>query len=453
MFDENMMCMKKIYLINLIFISLQISAQVPSIQESLTFGGTSFDQAQSGIELLNGDFIIAGQTQSSDYDIAHLLGIMDIWLVKTTGEGISYKNRVYGGTSDEWAVKVLKSDQGYFILGTTSSNDLNVRGNHGEYDVWAVRINDEGEILRARCLGGSANEFANDAIATSDGGYLITATTYSNDGDVNYNHGNADVWVVKVNDNAEIEWQKSLGGAGAEMDAKVLETEDGNFIIASSGNSTDGSLHLQHGGSDIWVVELSSTGNILRQQCYGGTGNEFAGAIAMQAGNILGLTATTSSNDGDVSGQHGGADVWFLQLNEKGKIISEHCFGGTDSDQARDIKSIEGGGWLLAAATYSQDGDVSGNHGRYDAWLIELNTVGNLVWQQCYGGTKDDLPNALLLTQDKHWAICGYSHSKSDDLTKNYGESDVWVFQLYKNHNQNKKNISVFSPDITTAEY
>ena len=117
------------------------------------------------------------------------------------------------------------------------------------------------------------------------------------------------------------------------------------------------------------------------------------------------------------------------------------------------IKSIEGGGWLLAAATYSQDGDVSGNHGRYDTWLIELNTVGNLVWQQCYGGTKDDLPNALLLTQDKHWAICGYSHSKSDDLTKNYGESDVWVFQLYKNHNQNKKNISVFSPDITTAEY
>ncbi len=443
--------MKKLCTIFFLLISTQLPAQYPSIQKSYTFGGSSFDQAASGLEGANGDFVFVGQTQSSDYDVTRLIGIMDIWLVKLNEKGTIYKSRTYGGYADEWAVKILKSAEGYFILGTTYSNDIFVRGNHGEYDVWALRINDKGDILRSRCLGGSANEYANDGIATSDGGYLIAATSYSSDGDVNNNHGDADIWVVKLDKSGEIEWQKSLGGTGAEQSAKILETEYGNFIIASSGASTDGSLREHHGGNDVWVVELSNTGNILRQQCYGGTGDDNLGSIAAKSGSILGITATSSSNDGDVSGQHGLTDVWFLQLNQKGKLTSQQCFGGTSTDQARDIKSMEEGGWLLAASTYSLDGNVTENYGGYDTWLLELNANGNLVWQHNYGGSKDDIPNGLFLTNENHWSVCGYSHSQTNDVPKNNGESDFWVFQLYKE--QTKKPFTFINPQIKTSEY
>lgn len=443
--------MRCFFYVFIFIIPLQNFAQFPAIQRSLTFGGSSFDQANAGIQLLNGDYLIAGQTQSSDGDVSGFKGIMDLWLLKLSASGKRYTTKCYGGSSDEWGVKVLETANGLIVLGTVYSNDGDVSGNHGEYDVWLLNLNEAGTIINQRCLGGSLNDFANDLIATSDNGYIMTATTYSNDGDVHNNHGDADIWIVKFTANGTIAWQKTLGGTGTEQGATVLETSDGNYLVASSGNSTDGSLTNQHGGNDVWVVELNNTGKIIRQECFGGTGDEFAAAIALQEGNILGVTATTASNDGDVRGQHGVTDVWFFQLNERGKLTRQKCFGGSSSDQGRSIKPSEAGGWFLAGATTSINGDVSANYGSYDSWLIELDMNGNLVWQKCYGGSKNDLPNALILTQENHWAVCGYSHSQTDEVPKNEGESDFWVFQLYKTPIANSK--ITLQPQIQVAEY
>lgn len=443
--------MKYLFYLLILVIPVQNIAQYPAIKRSLTFGGSSLDQGQTATELPNGDFLIAGQTQSSDGDVSGFKGIMDLWLIKLSASGKIYESRCYGGSEDEWAVKLLQTHSGLMVLATVYSNNGDVSGNHGEYDVWLLELDHAGTILNQRCIGGSANDYANDIITTSDGGYLIAATTYSNDGDVRNNHGDADIWIVKLLSNGTIAWQKTLGGTGSEQGASVLETEEGNYIVSSSGSSTDGSLSNHHGGNDVWIVELSNTGNILRQRCYGGTADEFAGAIALQAGNILGVTATTASNDGDVSGQHGGTDLWFFHLNIQGKLTYQRCLGGTGNEQAKAIKPKVDGGWFLAAATFSFDGDVFGNHGRYDTWLLEINMNGNLVTKQCYGGNKDDLPNALLFTSEGHWAVCGYSHSQTGDLPKNEGESDVWVFQLYKQYGA--KPATVISKQIQAVEY
>ena len=71
-------------------------------------------------------------------------------------------------------------------------------GNHGEYDFWIIKINTNGEIIWDKSLGGSAFDSCGGIQYTSDGGYIISGSSYSIDGDVTNNHGSRDAWVVKI---------------------------------------------------------------------------------------------------------------------------------------------------------------------------------------------------------------------------------------------------------------
>jgi hypothetical protein len=90
------------------------------------------------------------------------------------------------------------SDGGYIIAGTSTSNDGDVTGNHGGNDFWVIKLSREGVLQWQKCLGGSKKDQANNVQQTSDGGYIIAGTSASNDGDVKWNHRDADFWVVKL---------------------------------------------------------------------------------------------------------------------------------------------------------------------------------------------------------------------------------------------------------------
>ena len=86
------------------------------------------------------------------------------------------------------------------------------------------------------------------------------------------------------------------------------------------------------------------------------------------------MAGYTESNDGDVSGYHGGDyDAWVVKLNSSGDILWQKCLGGTIDDRAYSIQQTSDGGFIVAGFTVSNDGDVSGNHGASDAWVVKLN--------------------------------------------------------------------------------
>ncbi len=78
-----------------------------------------------------------------------------------------------------------------------------------------------------KCLGGTGYEDVRDIEQTSDGGYVVAVVTQSTDGDVTGNHGNADMWIIKLTALGAIEWQRALGGTGVELVDDVAETSDG----------------------------------------------------------------------------------------------------------------------------------------------------------------------------------------------------------------------------------
>src|SRR6476659_6468485 len=101
-----------------------------------------------------------------------------------------------------------------------------------------------------KTLGGSGSDGAYSVKLTSDGGYIIAGVSYSSDGDVTGNHGDYDYWIVKLNSNGTIQWQKSMGGSGYDQASSIVQTTDGGYIIAGYSESNDGDVSGNHGLQD-----------------------------------------------------------------------------------------------------------------------------------------------------------------------------------------------------------
>jgi hypothetical protein len=150
------------------------------------------------------------------------------------------------------------------VAGFSSSNDGDVTGNHLSNDYWVVKLSSTGTIQWQKSLGGTQVDGAYSINQTSDGGYIITGASDSNDGDVTGHHGvqipetpTNDYWVVKLNSTGIIQWQKSLGGTLDEYANSIIQTTDGGYVIAGNSNSTNGDVTGNHGNYDYWIVKLA----------------------------------------------------------------------------------------------------------------------------------------------------------------------------------------------------
>jgi len=215
------------------------------------------------------------------------------------------------------------------MAGSTLSTDGNVTGKvQPGFDWWIVKINSTGTIEWQRCFGGSANESASIVKQTSDGGYIVAGYTRSNDGDVTGNHGGTsyygDLCLLKLSSGGNVEWKKLYGGSGDEWPAGILQMENGEYIVAATTESDDGDVSGNHLGGDIWMLKISALGDILWQNCFGGSGAERAyGLEATNDGGYI-VTGSSDSNDGDVTGNHGSDDVWVVKFGDITGMKEQH---------------------------------------------------------------------------------------------------------------------------------
>lgn len=339
-----------------------------------------------------------------------------------------------GGSLDEYTYSLQQTnDGGYVIGGASSSNDGDVTGNHGNYDSWVVKLDASGNIVWQKSLGGSAREDLDEIRQTSDGGYVLAGGTRSNDGDVSGNHGNTDFWIVKLDHDGNMLWQKCYGGSGDDQARSIKETTDAGFIVAGYSWSNDGDVSGNHGNSDYWIVKLDSIGNLQWQKCYGGSGFEFYFIEVEQTpdgGYAFG--ARTQSDDGDVTGNHGAFDAWLVKLNSSGNVEWGKCLGGSSTDAIHYLEPLPGGGFITGGVSASSDGDATQNHGAEDCWILKLDSSGNTVWQKSLGGSSDDQLFSIEQTGDGGFIACGYSNSVDGDVTGNHGNYDSWVLKLDK---------------------
>jgi len=232
------------------------------------------------------------------------------------------------------------------------------------------------------------------------------------------NHGEDDAWIMKLDAAGNIQWQKCFGGIYVEGARSIRQTSEGEYIFAGR---TTGIYHdITHSSNDLWVVKLDAFGNIKWQQSYGERGEERASSIEQTLdGGFIVVGFTTYLEEGQPLDMPGDENCWILKLDKSGNVQWQKSLGGTDYERSSSIQQTTDGGYILAGTTYSNDGDVSGNHGEGDCWIAKLGISGNIQWQKSYGGSTWDDAHSIQQTADGGYIIAGTTSSFDGDVAVN----------------------------------
>ncbi|HLP93896.1 MAG TPA: T9SS type A sorting domain-containing protein [Saprospiraceae bacterium] len=422
--------MKPSFIILLLFTGSLCHAQ-PSIQWQRTYGGTLSDGARSLQQTTDSGFIVVGTSVSDDGDVADPMGFNDCWLLKLNSMGNLQWQRSLGGTNHDNAYSVKETSEGGFVVaGFSFSNDGDVSGNHGGADAWVVKLDSGGAILWQRCYGGSGTEEAWDIEETSDGGFVFVGRSSSSDGDLSVNNGSFDFWVVRLNQQGDLIWQKSLGGSNLDIGYSLTQTKDGGYIVAGESQSDDGDVTQNQGNSDFWVIKLAADGKIVWEYSFGGSALDRANDIQPARDSGYVVFGQSASNDGDVQNARGNYDQWLIKISEQGLLEWEKSFGGTSDDFGQSVCVTQDVGYALLGFTSSTDWDVINNDGGKDFWVLKTSDSGDLEWQATLGGSDQERGICIQQTTDQGFILAGEAWSNNGDVSGVQGKNDYWIVKL-----------------------
>jgi hypothetical protein len=270
-----------------------------SVLWSQTYGGLGSEQGFSLFQTTDGGYALAGNTNSSG------AGNLDYWLVKTDTTGVMQWNKTYGGTGNDVAMVVVQSsDGGYAVAGRSAAAGSSFN------DFLLIKTDPAGNMLWNKTYGGTLNDQPNSMVPTPDGGYALYGATTS------FGAGGNDGWLVKVDSNGNMQWNKTFGGSGAESALYVIQTGDGGYAI--TGSTPEKAV----GGVDIYIIKTDSSGNQLWNKTYGGAGNEDAfSLIQTNDGGYAIVGNTRSFGYGNINNFD-----WYLM-----KVDREHGLAQIDS--------------------------------------------------------------------------------------------------------------------------
>lgn len=340
-----------------------------------------------------------------------------------------------GSEDDRGADIIATNDGGFALFGFSKSSDNDVNENAGAQDFWVIKITSSGLISWQKTFGYSGADSGTSFLQTKDSGYLITGVldvTASN-GQGNskraQKHAGGDIWAIKLNSSGELEWSKYYGGSFTDTPFGLVETNDDSFIIAASSDSNDVDISNNKGSYDFWVLKISSTGVLIWEKNFGGSEvDEPRGISTTNDGNFV-IVGDTRSSDEDVSSNNGGADLWMLKISTEGNLIWEKTFGGSSFDVARSVSKTLDNGFLISGNSRSLDSGFS-NQGQNDAWVLKVDANGNKLWQKFIGGTENDFLFDAIQVNETSLIAVGESSSSTGDIKENKGFSDALIIKI-----------------------
>jgi pimeloyl-ACP methyl ester carboxylesterase len=345
------------------------------LTESKTYGGANTDAGYPDIvQSSDGGYAIVGETS--------LLGAggLDAYLVKTDADGNMQWNKTYGGPLNETGFRVCStSDGGYAIIGTTSSFGA------GGSDGWLVKTGANGIAYWAKTYGGTGDDTAVSVAQTADGGYAIVGYTNSSGA------GKLDYWLIKTDAAGNMEWSKTYGRTNDDWGCDLILTSDGGYALL--GYSTS------FGGWKAWLIKTDSAGNEAWNKTYG------IGVVTWVASGIQ-----TADGGYAMSGATYGPfltniDTYLVKTDSSGNMLWNKTYGGTGTEQGGGLVQMADGGYAVVSETNSSGA------GGMDGWLFRTDSSGNMLWNKTFGGPGKDNTNNIVLTADGGFAIAGYTNS------------------------------------------
>ena len=404
-----------------------------------TLGGSKNESAEAIINTTDGGYAILGHAQSMDGDVTNKPNeSYDYWLLKYDTSSQLQWQKTYGGSADDRGADLIQtSDGGYVVVGKSKSNDLQVSENAGFDDFWVSKLDSSGAISWEYAFGFAGSDVPYSILQTNDNGYLLSGvldvSASNGQGDRNSilnRHAGGDYWVIKLNSSGIKQWSNYYGGSFTDTAYDAIQTDDGGYIIVGSSDSDDVDVTNNRGSYDFWVIKISTTGSLVWEKSFGGSEIDEAHAIVQSTdGNYL-IAGDTRSSDLDVSQNNGAADLWVIKITPEGTLLWEKTLGGSSFDVGRSISKTQDNGFIISGSSRSTDGTLTANKGQNDAWILKINSSGNLEWQKTIGGSEVDFFNDAVELNDQTIVAVGDTNSSNEDIYENKGFTDLLILKL-----------------------
>ncbi|WP_303318935.1 hypothetical protein Q4Q34_05655 [Flavivirga abyssicola] len=352
-----------------------------TLQWQKIYGGSDDDRGSDIIQTSDGGFAILGYSKSNDGDVTENNGFNDFWISKLDASGSISWEKSFGFSGADNGISIIQTnDGGYLLTGVLDVSASNGEGNsksfsskrHAGGDYWAIKLNASGEKQWSKFYGGTFTDTPYDVIQTEGSGYIIVGSSDSDDVDIKGNKGSYDFWVVKISDTGNLIWEKSFGGSQTDEARSIVKSSDGNYIIVGDTRSEDLDISSNNGAADLWVIKISTTGNL----------------------------------------------IW------------EKTFGGSNFDVGRSVSKTQDNGFIISGSSRSSNGNLSNNNGQNDAWIVKIDDQGHLKWQKTVGGSDIDLAHDAVEINDGSIIIVGESNSANIDIPNNKGFTDLLIFKI-----------------------
>ena len=439
-------------------ISLNSFAQAPTINWQNTIGADQNDFITSVKNTSDGGYITGGYSSSSQSGdkSENSIGMDDYWIVKVDSSGLIEWENTIGGTNIDKCFAVAQTSDGGYIVGGWSNSGISgdkTEPSNGLIDYWIVKLNSTGLIEWQKSIGGDRDDIFQSMVSTSDGGFLLggySDSSISEDKSEN-SIGCLDYWVVKLDSLGNIEWDNTIGGDSCDNLAKVLQTLDGGYILIGDslsgvfGDKTDPS----NGNVDYWVVKLDSDGNIEWQNSVGGSYIDNAKDIIQTSdgGYLLGGASRSDTSGDKTEDSIGYYDIWVVKIDNLGNIVWDNTIGGNSNDSVNSLIETSENNFVIGGWTTSTiSGDVTESlNGSEDAWILKLDSSGLIIGQDFLGGDGAEGINEIIKKSNGELLIAANSNSDiSGDKTENSnGGLDYWIVNLNSDTLSTTENIDI----------
>jgi len=354
-----------------------------------TFGGSDNEFGNSVHQTSDGGYILTGYTWS------YGAGALDVWLIKTDASGEESWTKTFGGSLWDVGEHVQQtSDGGYIITGSTYDDTFS------EAYVWLIKTDASGNELWTKTFERSSWNEAYSVQQTSDGGYIITGHTHSD------SLGDMDVWLIKTDTSGDTLWTKTFGRSEYDDGSSGQQTSDDGYIITGQTQS-----YGDYGG-DVWLIKTDESGDTLWTRTFGGSSRDYGFSVYQTSDGGYIIAGYTESYG---AGEY---DVCFIKTDASGEELWTKTFGGSDQDVGRSVQQTSDGGYIITGYTKSLGA------GERDVWLIKTDASGDSLWTKTFGGSDNDDGHSVQQTSDEGYIITGYTTSYGA------GEGDVWLIRV-----------------------
>ncbi|MDA6071086.1 T9SS type A sorting domain-containing protein [Flavobacterium sp. AC] len=466
--------MKKLYFVLFPFIFPFFTYSQDILWEK-SYGGTHADYLFDAQPTADYGFILAGSSLSNKTGnkTDDNQGDLDYWIWKMDEKGDLDWQKSFGGSGFDLLQSVKNTRDGGFILAGTSSSMAGFQKKEdckGITDYWVIKLDATGGEQWQRTIGGSGQDELLCAFQTKDGGYILGGSSSSGPPVISNtkpdgksltttkadlfnksekSRGNMDYWIVKLDKQGDIEWQKTYGGQYADVLRGMEQTTDNGYVLAGYSNSpiSGDKTANNKGVGDFWIIKINDTGEIQWQNTYGAEGDDQPYVIhqTLDGGYIVGGNSNSKNALTAMGGiVSNGTDYWILKLDQDGGVLwsKTYDFGKVDIltslVENRDQTYLIGG-YAQGDNKRPREGIVGKamnvvnkeKDGINDYIALKIDEKGEEIWSKTVGSAGEDILRKLVETRDGGYLMAGTSNSSaSKDKNGSIGGNDFWVVKL-----------------------